>query len=623
MNVTVHLKMHDRAAFDAAVEQLYNPQSATYQRWMTNADLQKFAPSAGEVALVKQELEKHGLSVISTDPLGFSVRVHGTTANVESAFQTHIHQFTTSQNKTFSAHVEEARLTGSANDLVATVSGLERSEVHPLLSRARDPRTGQPRASIPLSNVNALGGLDSVITDVCFTKPTAYLFTTPGQSLPTGVYFGNEYDNTTKTCAFTSAQLQSHYGLPAAYAKGFDGTGQTIVLLEAYGYPEMLADANAFSTLSGLPLLNSSTLQVVYPEGPPRNPNAGIITGWYVEIALDVQWAHSIAPKAKIVVVASAGQDNEDFQDAMTYITTHHLGNSVSDSWEVDSEQLTGNLEPESFNLVLERAAAQGISFHYSTGDGGDDGFGTPFGTAEIPADSPYATGVGGTSILNNPNGSGYEELGWGNDLTLLQLGGAVQDPPYKIGYIGGAGGGESVVFAKPSWQAAIPGTGRQLPDVSALADPYTGVAIVVTISGKQALLPGIGGTSLASPIFSAFWALANQSAGHSLGQAARRIATLSPEEITDVLPHSSPTNVAGTIFDSNGPTYYSPSALFSGSLFTTTQFVSAVWPIDSADSYLLSFGTDSSLTVTKGWDNVTGFGVPNGLAFITGAGSK
>lgn len=616
MNVTVHLKMNDRAAFDAAVEQLYNPASPTYQKWMTNVELQKYAPSAASVAVVKGELEKHGLSLISIDPLGFSIRVHGTVANVESAFQTQLHQFT-ARDKTFQAHVQDAHLTGEADKYVESVSGLERFHVRPLYSRAHNPRTGGAPANVPLSKVTASGGLGSIETDVCFTSPTTFVYAASGVPLPTAVYFGNDYDDNTKTCAFTSSQLQAHYGLPAAYAKGLDGAGQSIVLLEAYGYPDILADANAFSTLSGLPPLNSSNFEIVYPEGKPKNPNAGVELGWDIEIAIDVQWAHTIAPGAKIIVVAAAGQDNEDFQDAISYVTTHHLANSVSDSWEVDSEQFAGPLEPESFNTVLEVAAATGISVNFSSGDGGDDGNGSPIGSPEIPADAPYATSVGGTSIFNNPNSSGYEEVGWGNNAVLLATGGTPYDPPVQIGFLGGAGGGESVFFSKPSWQAALPGSGRQGPDVAALADPYTGVAIVITSDGTQYVEAGWGGTSLACPIVTAFWSIANQNAGHALGQAARRIATLSSTEITDVLPHTSPTNVAGTIFDSTGATYYSPDGLFSGLLYDTTDFVSAVWaPVQA----LLSFGTDTSLTVTKGWDNVTGFGVPNGLPFITGA---
>lgn len=618
MNVTVYLKMTDRSGFEAAIEQLYNPASPTYQKWMTDADLKKYAPSAAAVATVKQELEKNGLTVTDIDPLGFYIRVHGAAANVQNAFHTQIHQFTAG-SQTFRAHVLDAHLSPEADAQVSSVSGLESFAAHPQLTRARNPQTNGVPASIPLKNVEANGGFSSVETDICFTGPSGFVYTTNG-GLPIATYVGNVYDNSTLTCGFTSRQLESHYGLSAAYAKGYNGTGQTVVLLEAYGYPNALNDANAFSALSGLPALNATNFEIVYPEGPPKNPNAGVLLGWDVEIALDIQWAHTIAPNAKIVLVAAAGQDNEDLQYAMSYIVNHGLGYTVNDSWEIDSEMFAGPLEPAAFNDTLALAAAKGVSFNFATGDSGDNGNGSPIGAPDIPSDSPYATAVGGTSILNIPNTTDFEELGWGNAATYLELGGATVDPPLAYGQLGGAGGGESVFFSKPSWQSALPGTGRQLPDVSALADPYTGVAIVISVGGTQFIEAGWGGTSVACPIVTAFWALAQQYAGHPLGQAARKIATMTSTEINDIVPTSSPGDVSGIVADSAGSTYYSSYDLFAPFLPSPIAFVSAIWQLDPFDSVALSFGTDTSLTVAKGWDNVTGFGVPKGLAFIEGA---
>jgi hypothetical protein len=111
--------------------------------------------------------------------------------------------------------------------------------------------------------------------------------------------------------------------------------------------------------------------------------------------------------------------------------------------------------------------------------------------------------------------------------------------------------------------------------------------------------------------------AIANQKAGHALGQAAPAIAALKAGSVQDVLPLSSPTNVTGTIVDKNGSTFYSPAALFDGALYGNTGFTSAVWNLGGSDYVNIGFGIDSSLTVTKGWDNATGFGTPNGLTFI------
>jgi subtilase family serine protease len=616
INLTVHLKLQNQAAFDKTVDALYDPASPTFHRWLTDDDLKTYTPSKQQSDAVRNQLESHGLTILSTDSNGFAIRARGTVANVESAFNTQIHRFQRN-GKVFRANVQNARLSGAAADYVSSVAGIESHEVRPLLKRAVNFKTKKAPPTVSLAKLEASGGLGSVITDKILSAPAKFTFTTPGAKLPVGVYDGNVYGaNPELLPDYTPAQLQALYGLPAAYKKGLDGKGQTIVLLEAYGYPTIEADANAFFKLTGLPQLNSSNFSIVYPEGKPVDPNAGILTGWNIEIALDVQWAHAIAPGAKIIVVAAAGQDSEDFQDAILYITNHHLGNSVNDSWEEDTDLVAGPLEEDSFDQVLKVAAAQGVSFQFSAGDGGDGGLGTPIGAAGVPSNSPHATAVGGTSIVNKVSGSSYEALGWGTSFVALNANG-VLDPPVPAGFFGGSGGGESVFFPKPSWQKGLPGNGRQTPDVSALADPYTGVPIVVTVDGVQGLEAGWGGTSLASPIFTAFWAIAEQKAGHSLGQAAPALASLAPGKLVDVLPLASPTDVSGTITDSKGSTHYSARSLFNGFLFDSPGFTSAVVNFGGGLDEAISFGLDSSLTVTKGWDNVTGYGTPYGLNFL------
>jgi subtilase family serine protease len=615
INITVQLQMQNKAAFDKAVDALYDHASPTFHLWLTDQDLKKYAPAKEQSDAVRKELESHNLEILSAD--GFSIRARGTTANVESAFNTQLHEFQRN-GKVFRANVVSARLSGAAGDYVAGVSGLESHQAQPQLSRIE---TSQPPPTIALSKVQASGGLASIITDKILSTPASFVFTTPGASLPVGVYYGNVYGaNPNLIPDYTPAQLQAHYGLPTAYKAGFDGTGQTIVLLEAYGYPTIEADANAFCQLTGLPPLTSSNFSIVYPQGPPVSLAAAPLLRWDVETALDVQWAHSIAPGAKILVVAAAGQDNESLLDAMNYIITNNLGNSINDSWGVDTDLFSGPLEEQAFDQVLETAAAKGISFQFSSGDGGDGGLGTPIGAPLVPSNSPHATAVGGTSILNNINGSGYETLGWGSSFVTLNSQGVLDPPSPMLSYFGGGGGGESLYFPKPSWQASLPGTGRQVPDISALADPYTGVPIVLTANGVQGVQAGWGGTSLASPIFTALWAIANQYAGHSLGQAALTIASLQPGELVDVLPLSSVTNVTGTIFDSTGATFYSASSLFAGQVYGATGFTSAVLNGGNNTDFAISFGLDTSLTVTTGWDNVTGYGTPNVNTFLKAA---
>ena len=636
LNLTVLLKLHNAAEFDKVVEDLYDPASSTYHQWLTPSDIEKNAPTASEFETVKSELIKQGFTVVSADPSRISIRVHGTAATAEKAFQTELHNFSYN-GRIFQAHVRDAQLTGTAGALVDSVSGLERHASQPQLSYVLNPKTGKPLFHKELNTKNSLSGFASSLTDTPLTAPAPYTFTDSGSALPVGKYDGTQYLADGLTGGFTPAQLEAHYGLTSLIGKGYNGAGETIALVEAYGYPTAEADANTAAKLFGLPALTSRNFSVIYPEGKPVNPNAGILSGWDGEIALDIQSAHAIAPGANIVVVASAGQDNEDQIASLQYVITNKVAHTVSSSWENDAEILAGPLEEEAFNSVLKLGAAAGISFQFSSGDGGDQGLGTPVGAVSIPSNSPYATAVGGTTVLNNPYGTGQIVTGWGNNNVYL-YDFEVQDPLEGY-FFGGAGGGQSQYYAKPSWQKALPGSWRQVPDVSALADPYTGFAVVVTESGKQ-YGNVIGGTSLASPIFTATWAIADQFNGKPLGDAAPAVSRLKSGEITDVVPPPasvSKSNLTGSLKDSHGTTTFTAKTLYTDaenldassgdlSLYSQTGFLSTIWPNilgpDSLD-YAVSFGTDSSLTVTEGWDNVTGWGEPNGLPFLQGVTGK
>ncbi len=165
-----------------------------------------------------------------------------------------------------------------------------------------------------------------------------------------------------------------------------------------------------------------------------------------------------------------------------------------------------------------------------------------------------------------------------------------------------------------------LPGSGRQTPDISALSDPYTGVPIVITdtTTNKQVVSVGWGGTSLGCPIFTALWAIADQKAGHALGQAAPAIAGLK-SGVTDVRPFTS-TAFSASVTDSKGTTKYTAQQLFAPLNFSQQDFLTVIWsqPQYNATS-AFALGADSSLTVAPGWDNATGYGTP-GLDFIDAA---
>ena len=619
LRVKLWLNMQNKAEFDQRVEALYKPDSPTFQKWLTAADLLAYAPTKAQLQSLKQQLEEDGLNVSVDENDPFVVRAEGSAIQMEAAFGTEIDNFQRN-GSTFHANVAEAHVKGVAASLVQSVSGLDNIPMKPLLVQAVNPKTKKPTPPVPLTQVRAAAsGLGGYFTNKCFHTASSYTFGEKGQ-LPVGLFFGNVYDQGALSCAYNASQMQAVYGLPAVYKAGIKGQGQTIIIVDAYGSSTLTSDANEFSKLNDLPSFTSSTLKVVYPDGKPltRPPAAN---SWIGETSLDVEWAHAIAPEANIVVLVTPSEDDQEFQYAVHYATMHKLGGVISNSYGTPETE-HGGVTLEAYNQVIEQAVATGIAVNYASGDHSDLTLGTPVGATLTPADAPYATAVGGTSI-GVPGGTGSAlQTGWGTNQALLAFDAAdVSDPPFNYGNDLGAGGGSSVYFAKPAWQKALPGKYRQVPDVALEADPYTGAVLVYTDPIYGATVQSIGGTSLSCPMFSAFWALASQKAGHLLGQAAPIVSRLPASAVTDIVPVGSPTNVVGTVIDSSGAQYYSAANL-AEPLVHTREFVSAIWPVNG-EFLELTFGTDSSLTVEKGWDDVTGYGTPNGWNFVTAAAKE
>ena len=285
--------------------------------------------------------------------------------------------------------------------------------------------------------------------------------------------------------------------------------------------------------------------------------------------------------------------------------------------------------EPTEFaveNNINKTAASLGISANYASGDDGDFKAALKHVTVLMPASSPFATSVGGTSLFLNGNYSIKLQTGWGTNITRIAsyssgCGQDVCDPvliqPQGLGFIYGAGGGTSTHWYKPAYQSSLSGKYRLVPDIAYLADPETGVEVVLTEGGKQSI-GTVGGTSLATPMFSGLWAVATQVAGKWLGQASARVYNLPAGAITDVTDVVGPENVSGFTDSPPLPPLNYTAAQLAAPLGNTVNFVSSMYQGSTTRWYTVTFGTDSSLTTGPGWDNVTGLGTPNGTAFIS-----
>lgn len=258
---------------------------------------------------------------------------------------------------------------------------------------------------------------------------------------------------------FHPDQIRTAYGVTK------NGSG-TIAIVDAYDFATSLADFNAFSSQFNLPQETSATatattnkvFQVAYASGSKPKADAG----WAEEEALDIEWAHAMAPNAKIVLVEAKSAAFSDLFAAVSYASKLSGVTQISMSW--GGSEFSGETACESIFSGIKSA-----TLFASTGDQG--------GSKSYPAVSPNIVAVGGTSLFLDSNNNYSNETGWS-----------------------GSGGGISAYEAQPNFQKSVlkHQTKRSVPDIAAVADPSTGVAVYDSGAGGWVV---VGGTSLSSPL--------------------------------------------------------------------------------------------------------------------------
>ena len=633
IDVSIWLQLHNRSQFDALTRSLYDRNSSNYHHWLKPSDIAgRFAPTAEEAKTVQQFFAAHNLTVVKTGPNNLYVRARGTVGDVEKAFQVQLYNYQVG-DKIIRANAGDPYVDGAAGPLVRAVSGLDTGAFeHPVMGKPTSIGGSKSAAAQAAAVSNS-----DFYSQQCFTGTETESFSTNGDGeLPIGTYTGNKLNRQSATspgCGYTPQSIQTAYNLTGLYNEGYDGAGQTIAIVDWCGSFSVQSDANKFSTKFGLPKLTSSNFAITYTA-----PSECIAYD-QVEINLDVEWAHAVAPGANINLVVPPSSSFQDVDEAEFDVANYGMGNVLSGSYG-SPEAFTAATELDTESLISEIGAAAGISFNFATGDEGtyaliDD---VLLPTVSAPADSPWSTAVGGVTLALNSDNSIAWQAGWGNNVNVLAAEGIVADPPVGEFYAGSGGGPSNCVtkhtelrrpictggFPKPSYQkGSVPGVYRQLPDISWLADPFTGAVIVISIPGQlpEQVYQVVGGTSLATPMFSALWAIANQEAlaggGTELGQAAPYLYTMPAGAISDIVPVTSVTNVTGSVQDSNGTKKYSAARLAQATA-SEHEFVSALWDIftDVETTAVVSFGTDPGLSTATGWDNMTGVGTPNAQAF-------
>ncbi|MGO9080389.1 MAG: hypothetical protein ACLQDY_15325, partial [Streptosporangiaceae bacterium] len=266
------------------------------------------------------------------------------------------------------------------------------------------------------------------------------------------------------------SSLQSAYNLPSSTA----GSGETVAVVDAYNDPNAASDLAAYRSAWGLPACGSGCFSVVNQNGQasPLPPDAGS-SGWDVEESLDVDMVSAICPLCHIILVETDSNSDSDLGtgvDAAVNLGALYVSNSYGGG------EFSGETAYDSYYQH------PGVAV---TASAGDSGYGV-----EYPAASQYVTSVGGTSLSTASNSRGWTETVWGSS-----SGGE------------GTGSGCSAYETKPAWQTDTGCSNRTDNDVSAVADPSTGVAIYDTYSQLGWL--EVGGTSASSPLIASVYALA------------------------------------------------------------------------------------------------------------------
>lgn len=301
---------------------------------------------------------------------------------------------------------------------------------------------------------------------------------------PTFVIFhpnggGLGFNQSPAPIGYTPGQVRKAYGIDKINVGGLvgDGTGQTIAIVDAFDWSTAASDLHNFDVQFGLP--DPPSFKKVNQDGNAAPlPPSDAPGGWGVEEALDVEWVHSIAPKASIILVeANAPTDGNLVQTAVR--TAASLPGVSVVSMSFGRGEGGGDL---GLNSVFQTPNGHtGVTFLASTGDNGAPG--------GYPAYSPNVVAVGGTSLFLNPDNSYASESGWS-----------------------GSGGGVSTVQAKPAYQKNLTYASRAIPDVAAIADPNTGVAVYDSYDfGASTPWDQIGGTSLACPFWAGLIGIVNQ----------------------------------------------------------------------------------------------------------------
>lgn len=453
---------------------LQNPSSAQYHKWLTPAQFQqRFGRSAADVATAESWLKSQGFTIESAD--AESVRFSGTSAQVESAFQTQMHSYALGK-KHFLANATAVTLPGS-------LAGMVRAVGH--LNTMRPTALHRTRASMKVGPN--------------FTASDGTHYTVP-------------------------SDIKTIYDVNPLYTSGYTGAGQTIAVVG-----QSLVDPNDIALFHQDFGGNANLIMTLVPYTGDAAVLSDDDEG---ESDLDIEYSGAIAQDATVNFVFVGGDGYSSAFDAMQYAIQYDIAPIISISYG-SCELFEGQIDADIYGFYMDEAAAQGQTLIAASGDAGatacDQGGSIAFEglSVQFPSDSPDVTGVGGTEF-NEGSGTYWSSTNDGTGgSALTYIPEMVWNDDATAPTLAASGGGASTVFSKPDWQI---GTGvpsdqaRDVPDIALDSSNehdsyfYCGVPDENGNNCADGYVYLAGGTSFAAPIFAGMTALINEATA-SAGQ--------------------------------------------------------------------------------------------------------
>jgi subtilase family serine protease len=443
ISLSISLQLRNADKLDEFIANLYNPASPDFKQFLTPQQFaQMFGPSGAEIDQVTNYLNSLGLHVDNVSPEGTLVQASGTVAQIEQAFGVTINDYQNGAGQVYFANTDSPNVPSNVSGAIVGIAGLDNEPHWQHNAHVRQP--GQLVTGKPGVQTPNVG------------------------SGPAGGY--------------TPSELRSAYDVNPLISAGTNGSGQNVALFELDGYVNS----------------NITTYNNYYSLGSPA-PTTTLVDGYNGaagsgegEVELDIEVINAIAPKANVSVYEGPNTD-QGVIDTYQKIATVNTAKSVSTSWGL-SELQSSTSTMNSMHTIFQQMATQGQSIFAAAGDSGAyDGGGSQL-AVDSPANDPNVTGVGGTHLVLSSGNYGSESV-WANTSNSS-----------------GGGGGLSTIYSLPSWQTG-PGVQnsysngkREVPDISADADPATGYSVYS--AGKWVVY---GGTSCAAPLWAAIAALNNQ----------------------------------------------------------------------------------------------------------------